>query len=225
MDDEVGVVRLAAGVHLEPAGVGLDHAFGDGETETDARVARGEKRIRGAGGHVGGETATIVAHPEGKPRTAVGPGFGRDRDGDPGRIPGGLEAVEENLLEGVQQARAMAAHERMGHLAENLEFAGLLSEKGTRMGEALPEQLLEGQGVGDATIRLREENHLLGETLDPVRLTGERGLQRVAELGAGVVGVKELLVGGERDERVEDDGKLEVIGNIYESSNLLDTKT
>ena len=194
-----------AAVHFEPAGVRLDHALGDGEAEADARVARGEKRIRGAGRDLGGETAAIVVHAEGEARPAVRPGFGRDRDRDPGRIAGGLEAVEEDLLQGVQQARPVAAHERVRHVAVDFEVAGLLAEEGARMRRSF-----SGAAPRAAARRWRPLSVCARKSICSVkrwiRLVSrrQRRLQRVAEFSVGIVGVEELLVGGERDERVAD---------------------
>ena len=61
MDDQVGVIRLNAGMHLKAAGVRFDHPFGDGQAEADPGVAGGEERIGGAGGHFGGKAGAIVA--------------------------------------------------------------------------------------------------------------------------------------------------------------------
>ena len=101
MNHEVGVVRQDAGVHLEAAGVRFDHAFGDGETKADARVARGEERIGGAGGHLRGEARAVVMHPEGQFRPPIRAHFRSDRDRDLGRFAGRLEAIEKDLLAGV----------------------------------------------------------------------------------------------------------------------------
>ena len=88
MDHKVGVFGLMSSLHFESSGMGLDQPFGDGKAETDAGVACREKRIGGAGGHLGREAAAIIPHAQGKARAPVCPAFGNDGDGDPGRFAG-----------------------------------------------------------------------------------------------------------------------------------------
>ena len=83
--------------------------------------------------------------------------------------------------------------------------AALAAGVGAGFLEARAQQFVERGELGGRLVGDRASSSIWsGETLDALRLAGECGLERIAEVGVVDFRIEELLMRGERNERIAD---------------------